>query len=70
MRPAFFAISLLFVLVFTGACTHVRPYERGRIAHPTMAGGSMAGPGEQHVYDVHEGAAGGTGGAESGCGCN
>jgi len=30
----------------------------------------MAGPGEQHMYGVHEGAIGGADGAESGCGCN
>lgn len=52
------------------ACVHVKPYERGKLAHPTMAADGMAGPGEEHMYGVHEGAVGGSAGAESGCGCN
>jgi hypothetical protein len=52
------------------ACTHVRPHERGLLAHPTMAAEPLEGPAHQHMYSVHEGAAGGRGVAESGCGCN
>lgn len=51
-------------------CTHVRPWERGKLAHPTMVGPGVPGPAEGHVYAVHEGAVGGGAGVESGCGCN
>ena len=55
--------------VLTG-CTHVKPYQRGKLAHPTMSGASFGGPAEEHVYSVQEGAVGGGSSAESGCGCN
>lgn len=62
-------IALLLALVLTAACTHVAPYERGRLAHPSMTADGH-GAGESHVYAVHEGATGGGAVAESGCGCN
>lgn len=52
------------------ACTRVAPYERGRLAHPSMSANRLSGPGESHMQAVHEGAIGGAVGAESGCGCN
>jgi hypothetical protein len=52
------------------ACTHVKPYERGKLAHPTMATDDITGPAESHMRGVQEGAAGGSASAESGCGCN
>ena len=51
-------------------CVRVQPYQRGRLAHPTMLLVDFAGPAEAHVYAVHEGAVGGGQGAEGGCGCN
>jgi len=51
-------------------CAPVAPYERGRLAHPTMQLEDMANPAEAHVNAVHEGATGGSIGASSGCGCN
>lgn len=59
-----------FLVSSLGGCVHVKPWERGKLAHPTMSAGSMSGPGEEHMYGVHEGAVGGADGAESGCGCN
>lgn len=53
----------------SSACTHVKPWERGKLAHHTMVG-DVSGPAEEHVYSVQEGAAGGGAAAESGCGCN
>ena len=53
-----------------GGCTVVKPYERGRLAHPTMSGSRLCGPGESHMQAGHEGATGGGSGAEGGCGCN
>jgi hypothetical protein len=53
-----------------GACTPVKPYERARLAHPSMSANRLSGPGASHMQAVHEGASGGAIGAESGCGCN
>jgi hypothetical protein len=50
-------------------CTHVAPYDRARLAYPSMTDSyesAMSG----HVRAVHEGASGGGSVAESGCGCN
>jgi hypothetical protein len=65
----------VLVLAFVGltavtGCAHVAPYERAKIAHPTMVASDLAGTGESHVRGVLEGATGGTLGAASGCGCN
>jgi len=60
----------LLVALFMSACTHVAPYERGALAHPTMAAAALDGPAAGHVRAVHEGATGGGSVAESGCGCN
>jgi hypothetical protein len=51
-------------------CADLKPYERGRLAHPTMLLGDLARPGAAHVYAIREGAVGGGAGAEGGCGCN
>ena len=65
------AVLILSALAFaTTGCAHVAPYERAKIAHPTMTAGDMAGAGESHLRAVLEGATGGSIGAESGCGCN
>lgn len=56
--------------VLVGACTHVAPYERGRLAHPTMTESTGTSPGEEHVRAVQEGAVGGSFEASGGCGCN
>ena len=41
------AILLLSLLALSGAaCTHVPPFQRGRLAHPTMLLQETAGPGE------------------------
>lgn len=60
----------LFGVLASMGCTHVKPYERSKLAHPTMVTDDLAGPAEQHMRSVQEGAAGGGGGGESGCGCN
>jgi hypothetical protein len=63
-------VVALATLGTLGACTPVAPYERGRLAHPSMSANRLSGPGESHMQAVHEGAIGGAIGAESGCGCN
>ena len=64
------AILLSLIGLLSSACTHVAPYERGALAHPTMAAAELDGPAAGHVHAVHEGATGGGSVAESGCGCN
>jgi hypothetical protein len=63
-------LALAFVVLVALGCTPVKPYERGRLAHPSMSGDRLCGPGESHMQAVHEGATGGAIGAASGCGCN
>ena len=66
-----FILPLLFLSLLAGAgCAPVAPYERGKLAHPTMAAGDLAGFGEGHLRAITEGATGGNGGTGSGCGCN
>jgi len=57
-------------LVTSTGCATVQPYERAKLAHPTMSAADLAGPGEEHLRAVQEGAIGGGTGAGSGCGCN
>ena len=64
------AILVVALVGASGGCAHLKPYERGRLAHPTMLLGDMARPGAAHVYSIREGANGGGSGAEGGCGCN
>ena len=64
------AVAMAVVLAAATGCTTVAPYERGKLAHPTMVASDMAGFGESHLRAIHEGATGGNGGTGSGCGCN
>lgn len=61
---------VLLAALASGACAHVRAYERGRLAHPRMEPGDAASVGQHHMQSVQEGAMGGEGSAVSGCGCN
>jgi hypothetical protein len=65
-----FAMGTVLLLASLAGCRHVAPYERAKLAHPTMGTASVAGVAEEHMYAVHEGATGGGAAAESGCGCN
>jgi hypothetical protein len=69
MRKILLALTMVPLLAALG-CAHVEPYERGRLAHPTMLLGDPARPAAAHVHSIHEGAVGGGSGAEGGCGCN
>jgi hypothetical protein len=71
MRPSPQIVRLVAcaLLAALSACTHVAPYDRARLAYPSMTDSyesAMSG----HVRAVHEGASGGGSVAESGCGCN
>lgn len=68
-RGAVLALMLAALGLATG-CGTVQPYERGKLAHPTMTAADMAGFGESHLRAISEGATGGSGGTGSGCGCN
>jgi hypothetical protein len=63
------AAALAASFVITG-CSHVAPYERGTLAHPTMSPDDMSSGVDEHVRAVSEGATGGFGGGGGGCGCN
>ena len=69
-RLAWLTLASWLALSLAG-CARVAPYERGKLAHPTMTTSDMAGVGEQHTRSVQEGATGGGGfSAGGGCGCN
>jgi hypothetical protein len=68
-RAVWLSASLLVVLPLT-ACARVAPYDREKLAHPSMSTADVAGPAEGHVRFIHEGATGGVLGAGGGCGCN
>jgi hypothetical protein len=61
---------LLLQTLLVAGCTHVAPYERAALAHPTMTADDMSSAMEEHVRAVSEGATGGVGGGGGGCGCN
>lgn len=61
---------LVLLAVLAVGCGTVKPYQRGKLAHPTMSVEEPTGAAEAHVYGIQEGAQGGAGGAGGGCGCN
>lgn len=63
-------IAPLALAALATACTHVAPYERGRLAQPTMDLAASDTATAEHVHAVHEGAAGGASPSSGGCGCN
>lgn len=65
-----FHLLAIFALFVLSACTHVRPWERGKLAHPTMTTLGEPPAAVEHVYAVQEGAVGGSAEAAGGCGCN
>ena len=70
MRFVKAVVSIAVAISALSGCAHVKPWQRGKLAHHTMSTSSFAGPAEEHLHAVHEGAAGGGAAAESGCGCN
>jgi hypothetical protein len=71
--PLHSSSRLVFVALALAAlsgCSHVRPWERGKLAHPSMGGDPAGGPAVAHVYSVQEGAVGGEAAVGGGCGCN
>ncbi|MDQ6627762.1 MAG: DUF4266 domain-containing protein [Pseudomonadota bacterium] len=73
------AAALLAIAAMLGGCSMlkmpepwVKPYERERLADPTMKLSRDTLPEKhiEHVRDVREGARGATGVQGGGCGCN
>jgi hypothetical protein len=62
--------TLASLLAALAGCTHVAPYERGKLAHPSMTSEDFDSAAAVHVRAVHEGATGGGPLYGSGCGCN
>jgi hypothetical protein len=69
VRVACFGLLASMITGLVG-CAHVPPYDRDRLAHPTMTTSDLVHPGEEHVRAVQEGAIGGGSSAGGGCGCN
>jgi hypothetical protein len=69
-RGGALVLVVLATALSTMGCAPVAPYERGKLAHPTMSAGSLSTMGADHLYAISEGATGGSGGTGSGCGCN
>ena len=65
----YIGVALIFASSLS-ACANVAAYERGKLAHPTMAPSDATSVAREHVYAIQEGAMGGSVGASSGCGCN
>jgi hypothetical protein len=63
-------LGLIASSLLCAACAHVPPYERGRLAHPTMDEAQGMTATAEHVHAVHEGATGSSTLSASGCGCN
>lgn len=66
------ALFLLSLVLLTGACTEVRPRERGNLALSQMAltPDALEFGLRQHTAFSKEAASGGYGGGGGGCGCN
>jgi hypothetical protein len=62
--------ALISIALSSIACSHVAPYDRGKLAYPMMTATDLEGPAAEHVMATHEGATGGGSLAQSGCGCN
>ena len=71
MKTRRFLILLALAAALPAAgCARLRPWERGKLAHPTMLLSDLTRPGEAHVQAIQEGAVGGATSVEGGCGCN
>jgi hypothetical protein len=70
------ALLVIFLFALISGCSNVQPwvmpYERGALADPIMSYSRdpMLDRYRQHVFEVREGARGGSGVRGGGCGCN
>jgi len=65
-------LGLVALATALGGCVMVKPWQRENLARQSMAREQSRGETrfEGHVREAREGAAGGTGEAGAGCGCN
>jgi uncharacterized protein YceK len=70
MRTVLLLLTVSVSLVGLVGCAEVAPYERAKLAHPTMTAQETTTMGQSHIRAIQEGALGGSNGAGSGCGCN
>lgn len=67
-------LLVLTLLAASSGCVVVKPWERGMLAeramNPQAADEAARAAFDRHIFDVREGATGGTGSAGGGCGCN
>lgn len=63
-------LTALVALLASTGCTHVAPYQRARLAHPTMDPHDAESSAYTHLLGVQEGAIGGGQGSGVGCGCD
>lgn len=71
LSSSFVAVVVMSLgLTAATGCGRVAPYERAKLAHPTMSAADQTGFAEAHIRSINEGAVGGSGGGGSGCGCN
>jgi hypothetical protein len=70
MSPRWLALFALLLVLGLAGCEHVAPYQRERLAHPSMVAEDPARSSEGHVRAVQEGSVGGGDSAGGGCGCN
>jgi hypothetical protein len=70
------ALAVIIFFAFSAGCSNVQPwvmpYEREALADPIMSHSRdpMLDRYRQHVFEVREGARGGSGVQGGGCGCN
>ena len=69
VRSAILILGGTLALAGSG-CAEVKPYQREKLAHPTMLLVDRMSPGAAHTYAIQEGASGGSSAVEGGCGCN
>ncbi len=70
-RPRLLALSLsACVLLATGGCTTVKPWERDLHAREDMQPNALDQAIDEHMYFSKEASSGGRGFGGGGCGCN
>jgi len=70
MMARFASTVAVLSALASAACSHVAPYERGKLAEPMMTADDLDGPAAAHAMATHEGATGGGSLSQGGCGCN
>ena len=70
MRHLLLIAAAVGLLGSISGCATVPPWDREKLAHPTMTAQDLTSGLDDHVRAVSEGATGGLAGSGGGCGCN